>query len=92
MAPAKGTVYTTFPGEEFVPFLSLGCSWKRLTPSLPVSFPQIPGQEKCPIPEPPALRKDVSTLSSNSRPFCDVAENLKILMAESLSCWEREAG
>lgn len=92
MAPAKGTVYTIFPGEEFVPFLSLGCSWKRLTPFSPVSFPQISGQEKCPIPEPLTLRQDVSTLSSNSRPFCDVTENLEVFMAESLSGWEREAG
>lgn len=83
MAPAKGTVYTIFPGEEFVPF-SLCYSWKRLTPSLPVPFPQTPSQENCPVPEPPTLRKDVSTLRSNSRPFFDVTENLKVLVAESL--------
>lgn len=81
MAPAKGTVYTIFPGEEFVPF-PLCCSWKRLTPSLPVPFPQTPSREKCPIPAPPTLRKDVSTLRSNSRPFFNVTENLKVLVAE----------
>lgn len=91
MAPAKGTVYTIFPGEEFVPF-PLCCSWKRLTPSLPVPFPQTHSREKCPIPAPPTLRKDVSTLRNNSRPFFDVTENLKVLVAESLSGWERETG
>lgn len=98
MAPAKGTVYTIFPGEEFVPFLSLGCSWKRLTPSLPVSFPQIPGQEKCPIPEPPTLRQDVSTQSSNSRPFCDVTREppsfngRKPIWLGKTGCWLERPG
>jgi hypothetical protein len=42
VVPAKVTVYTIFLGEEFVPFLSLGCSWKRLSASLPIPFSPCP--------------------------------------------------
>lgn len=91
MAPAKGTVYTIFPGEEFVPFLFM-LQLEKIDSLLPVPFPQILGQEKCSMPEPPTLSKDVSTLKSISRPFFDVTENLKVLVAESTSGWERETG
>lgn len=91
MAPAKGTVYTIFLVKNLFLF-SLCYSWERLTPSLPVPFLQTPGQEKCPIPEPKKLSRFVSTFRSNSRPFFDVTEDSKFLVAESLSGWDRETG
>lgn len=50
---------------------SLGCSWKRSTASLLVPFPQIPGQEKCPVPGLLTLR-DASTLKNDPGSFCEV--------------------
>lgn len=89
MAAAKGSVYTIFLVKNLFLF-SLRCSWKRLTPSLPVPFLQTPGQKKCPIPESKKLSRFVSTLKSNCGLFFEVTENFKVLVAGSLSGWERE--
>lgn len=68
MAPAKGTVYTIFPGEEFVPFLFM-LQLEKIDSLLPVPFPQTLGREKCSMPEPPTLSKMSAHLRVYPGPF-----------------------
>lgn len=67
MAAAKDAVYTIFPGEEFVPFLSkLQLEKIEFLPACSL-FP-CPWAGKVPTLDLPTPR-DVSTLRNNSRPF-----------------------
>lgn len=65
MAPAKGTVYTIFPGEEFVSFLSR-LQLEKIGSLLADPFPWL---GKMPIPEPPSLRKILAYLGGTPGPF-----------------------
>ena len=91
MAPAKGTVYTVFPGEEFVPFLSR-LKLEKIDSLLAWSFSLDPWTRKVSDTWSLPPSEKMSAHRSNCRPFCDMTENLTVLVAESLSGWEREAG
>lgn len=54
MAAAKGGVYTIFPGEEFVPFLSR-LQLEKIEFLLAVPYSSVSGQERCPLLDLPTL-------------------------------------